>query len=339
MSTFTETTSLQEPWRTIRRRKFLIVLSTAVVAVAAFGAAKLQPPRYEAATDILFEIPVTEPLFMPAGDTGGDPVRALQTEVQLVRSEAVTDSVRRSLRVNVAPEVVVQPVGQSNIIRIIAADRVPDHAAEIANAYADSYIQVRRDVATDARSTAEEALAAEIAEVGRQVDALIERINSAPPEMGASLVSERDALISQGATLSTRLREVRVEAAATTGRARVVVPATAPTSPVSPKPLIATAVGVAFGLLLGVTLATLIEHRNGRRWAAQHALRGAERQTDAATSGYDGSGQSARAGTGYAAQRRSLHSADPPEHVQGRPHALTGRGDGQFVRPPDPRTR
>ena len=69
MSTSADTTDLHEPWRTLWRRKFLIVLTTAVVAAVAFGATMLQAPRYEAATDILFETletPVTESLFSPA---------------------------------------------------------------------------------------------------------------------------------------------------------------------------------------------------------------------------------------------------------------------------------
>lgn len=332
-----KTNDLPEPWRTFQRRKVLIVVVTAVVAAIAFSAAKLQPPRYEAVTDILFETPVTEPLFPPSDLTAGDPVRALQTEIQLVRSEAVTDSVRRTLGVDVAPEVAVEPVGQSNVIRIIAADRVPDNAAAIGNAYADSYIQVRRDVATDARNTAEQALAAEIAEVGRQVDALNQQIDAASAETSASLASERDALVSQGSALSTRLREVRVEAAAATGRARVVVPATAPTSPVSPKPLIATAVGVAFGLLLGMTMAMLVERRSGRRRVAERALGDVERSTDLAT--LEPEEAPARNGSESANQSLALHSSGPPEDIRGFPTPVNGHVGGHSMLPPDSGTR
>ena len=66
MSTSADTTDLHEPWRTLWRRKFLIVLTTAVVAAVAFGVTMLQAPRYDAVTDILFEnfeAPVTESLF------------------------------------------------------------------------------------------------------------------------------------------------------------------------------------------------------------------------------------------------------------------------------------
>ncbi|WP_197378834.1 Wzz/FepE/Etk N-terminal domain-containing protein [Mycolicibacterium mengxianglii] len=271
MSTIAATNNLQEPWFTLRRHRLLILLTTILVAAVSYVTANLQPPRYEASADILFEIPVTEPLFLPADAAGGDPVRTLQTEIQLVSSEAVEDAVRRSLHVEDAPEVAVEPVGQSDVIRIIAADRVPANAAAIANAYAASYIEVRKDVATDARGAAERALEAEIAEVGRQIAAINQRIEAAPTDV-TSLVQERDALVSQGSTLSIRLREVRIEAAAATGRARVVATATAPASPVAPKPLIAAAVGVAFGLLFGAALAVAIERRNDRRRRAELAF-------------------------------------------------------------------
>ena len=97
------------------------------------------------------------------------------------------DSVRRSLAVDVAPEIVVEPVGQSNLIRIIAGDRNADHAAAIANAYAESYILFRKGTATDAKIAAERALAAEIAEVDQQSTPLDERINATPPDPSGGL--------------------------------------------------------------------------------------------------------------------------------------------------------
>ena len=187
MSTPADMTDLHEPWRTLWRRKFLIVLTTAVVAAVAFGATSLQAPRYDAATDILFEnfeTPVTESLFSAYPPLGVDPVRALQTEIQLVRSEAVKDSVRRILAVDVAPEIIVEPIGQSNLIKIIAGDRNADHAAAIANAYAESYILFRKGMATDAKIAAERALSAELDEVGQRVNALDQQINASPTGSG-----------------------------------------------------------------------------------------------------------------------------------------------------------
>jgi len=274
----TDATDLHEPWRTLWRWKYLIVLVTAIVAAVAFGVAMLQTPRYEAAADILFETPespVTGSLsFSPSGGvTAVDPVRALQTEIQLVRSAAVEDAVRHSLGRGVAPEIDVEPIGQSNLIRIVARDRNADQAAAIANAYAQSYVQFRGGRVTDARIAAEQALTAEMAEVDKQVGDLEQRIGTTPPDpaggLDAGLASQREALISQYVTLSTRLRELRVEAA-TTGQARVVVPATAPASPASPKPLIATAIGVAWGALLGVAIAFIIERRSRRTLTARH---------------------------------------------------------------------
>jgi uncharacterized protein involved in exopolysaccharide biosynthesis len=324
MSTYADTTDLHEPWRTLWRRKFLIVLTTAVVAAVSFGATMLQAPRYEAATDILFETfetPVTESLFSPLPPAAVDPVRALQTEIQLVRSNAVTDSVRSSLAVDVAPEIVVEPVGQSNLIRIIAGDRNADHAAVVANAYAESYIQFRRSTATDAKIRAERALTAELAELGPLVDALEVRINATPPDpaggLSAHLASEREALISEYVTLTTRLREMRVEAA-TTGRAFVVVPAMAPTSPASPKPLIATALGVAWGALLGVAMAFIIERLSGRRLRSPH-----------------GSG-ARHAGVHDEPAAESLpfpSATSQPETVPARPAVLDGH-DGRGSLPP-----
>jgi uncharacterized protein involved in exopolysaccharide biosynthesis len=345
MSMSADTTDLREPWRTLWRRKFLIVLTTAVVAALAFGATMLQAPRYEAATEILFETfetPVTESLFSPLPPIGVDPVRALQTEIQLVRSKAVQDSVRRSLAVDVAPDIVVEPVGQSNLIRIIAADRNADRAAAIANAYAESYIQFRRGTATDAKTRAERALAAQLAELDPQVDALELRINATPLDpaggLSANLASEREALISEYVTLTTRLRELRVEAA-TTGRALVVVPAVAPKSPASPKPLIATALGVAWGALLGVAMAFIIERLRGRHRLAQPALPGDVPLTHVATWWPRRMRRVAENGSESGAQGPPFRSAGRPETVPARPPALDEDVGRSSLSLPDGETR
>jgi uncharacterized protein involved in exopolysaccharide biosynthesis len=340
MSTSADTTDLHEPWRTLWRRKFVIVLTTAVVAAVAFGATMLQAPRYEAATDILFEnfeTPVTESLFAANPAAGVDPVRALQTEIQLVRSEAVKDSVRHSMAVDVAPEIVAEPVGQSNLIRIIAGDRNADHAAAIANAYAESYILFRKGMARDAKVAAQRALEAEIAELEQQVDALDERINAAQPDpmarLSTNLASEREALISEYVTLTTRLRKLRVEAA-TTGLARVVVPAMAPTSPASPKPLIATALGVAWGALLGVTIAFIIELLGERLRLAQRTLPGDTRLTHVATWWLRRMQRVAENGSESGAQGMSFRSAGRWETVPARPPALDEHVGRRSLPPP-----
>jgi uncharacterized protein involved in exopolysaccharide biosynthesis len=234
----------------------------------------------------------------------------------------VKDSVRHSLARDVAPEIDVVPIGQSNLIRITARDRNADHAAAIANAYAESYIQFRRGTATDAKTAAEQALTVEMAEVGQQVDALEQQIKATPPDrtggLDASLASQREALIAQYVTLSTRLRELRVEAA-TTGQARVVVPAAAPTSPASPKPLIATAIGVAWGALLGVAMAIIIERRSRRRLTSPH------------WSGARDAGVQAEP----AAESLPFPSAGRPETVGARPPALDGDVGGRSLPPSD----
>jgi polysaccharide biosynthesis transport protein len=247
------------------RRRWLIVGTTLVVAVVGLGVSLLGPNKYEASTDILVETASPGAVFSPDLAAGGDPVRRLQTEIQLVQSEAVRAAVRRKLERKDTPAVVVESVGQSDVIRIEASDTDATTAASIANAYAEAYIEARKATA----AAGENALQQQIADITRQIDDLDRQVSASPADQQATLTqrtaSSRDSLVAERSALAGRLRELRVDGAIEGGGARILVPATTPDSAVQPTPLLSMAIGLAVGAALGCGLALLADHLDARR--------------------------------------------------------------------------
>lgn len=262
------------------QRKGLIVITIVVVGAVALGLSLRQHTAYEAHADVLLKPSTSDALFTTGGTGASDPVRSMQTEMQLVQSETVQDAVRRELDVADAPPVTVTPIGQSNVLRIAARDGDAEQAAAIANSYASSYIAFRRDMATRDRAAAEQAFSAQSDEVGQQIDALNAIIDAAPLDQQATVIErlapQRDALITQQADLTTRLREVKVQAALEDGDAQIVSRAAPPHRRVAPTPVLTTAIGLALGAILGVCLALLFARAAERRsllsaeWTAAH---------------------------------------------------------------------
>jgi hypothetical protein len=70
----------------------------------------------------------------------------------------------------------------------------------------------------------------------------------------------RAALLSQESALKEQLAQLQVNGAVATDAVQLVTPATAPSAPSSPKPLRDAILGFVLGLLLGIGLASMVEH-------------------------------------------------------------------------------
>jgi receptor protein-tyrosine kinase len=126
--------------------------------------------------------------------------------------------------------------GQSNLAIVRATARSPAAAERLANTYAGQYIAFRRNANRAIISSAELPL--------------MRQINALPPGVGNA---------SLGQSLQNRLGELRVLASLQTGNAELVQPAEIPRAPSSPKPARNGALGLFFGILLGIGLVLLAE--------------------------------------------------------------------------------
>jgi len=238
---------LRDYLRVLRRRKWTIVTTTVIVVALAVGASVAQAKVYQGVADVLLQPRSTESLFDPSSGQRNDPARAVQTEIQVLRSRPVRDLVRQQL--GSAPRVSASPVGQTDVIQVKAEDPEPERAAAIANAYARAYIDYRRTQAVEGLLAAGEQIQAKIGEIQEQLDAT-------PP----TATGVRDSLFQQQALFRQKLDQLQVDAALKTGGAQLVTPAVAPISPIRPTPERNGIVALAVGLMLGVGLAFLLEY-------------------------------------------------------------------------------
>ncbi len=265
---------LRDYLQVLRRRKFVIALSVAVVLGAALAVSYLQTSRYAATAKLLLRPRSSQTVFAPgAAQPNVNTERAVQTEIEVIEAEPVRGLVKD--RIGDAPSVQVRAVGQTDVVAIRAESTDPRRAAVIANAYADAYIDFRRKQALDELSAASAEVQTRITDIQRQIDELGATTAKLPTCVDARTTPDacrdrsaaeatinprRTTLISQLGLFQQRLDQLQVESALASGGAQLVTPASTPAEPFQPTPVRNAVMGVVLGLLFGVGLAFLVEH-------------------------------------------------------------------------------
>jgi succinoglycan biosynthesis transport protein ExoP len=259
---FTAELELRDYLRVLNRRKWTVIVATAVVFGSALAASFLQTPVSQGTAQVLFQPRSTESLFNPNSGQRTDPARAIQTEIQILTSAPVQAEVRRKL--GRAPGISASPVGQTDVIRVRARSTDPKQAALVANTYAESYIDFRRKQAVNDLLAAGQEIQVKLDSLQAQIEPLTQQINAADPKarptVEARVQPQIDALVSQQALFKQKLDQLQVDAALKTGGAQLVTPATTPTDPVEPRPKRTGAVALVVGLMFGVGLAFLFDY-------------------------------------------------------------------------------
>lgn len=134
------------------REQWLFVVVIVVLAVgSAFIFAKLSSKRYEARADIqVTPLSSNDESFVGFSllRESTDPSRSVLTAARLVRTPQVADGVKARLRLKMdrralLNSVAVNPIGQANILSIVAKAGNASEAARIANAFAGEFVRQR----------------------------------------------------------------------------------------------------------------------------------------------------------------------------------------------------
>ena len=253
--------------RIVWRRKFTVLIAMVAVVTVALGLSFIQTPKYSATAKIVLRLRVT-------GIFGGnavpiDAARAVQTEIEAIQSDPVKERVRQ--KVGSAPKVRVSGVGNSDLIAVRAESTSPNLAASVANAYADSYIEFRREQNLNEVLANSQQIESKVRELQRQLDELSVRTDSLPPcvdnrtnpvpcTQRESAAQERNALITQQITFRDRLNQLQVEQNLAGGGAQIGTPASVPTEPFEPTPRRNAVIAAVLGLLCGVALTFLFDY-------------------------------------------------------------------------------
>lgn len=263
----------------LRRRKLIIVLTTIGVVLAALAYSLLQTPLFQASAEVLLDDQVSDQYINPERQTSAyDRQARVLTEIEVMRSRVVRDAVVDEL--GYAPAVSIEAKGETTVVRISAVGAEGQRAAREANAYATTFIEVRRNANIADLTQTADVLEAQIEEIDSQVSsredavaALQARADAASDpgrraeleaqrnETQAALDTQRISLDTQRNEYSQQLGELRLAVNTTrVGGGQVVSQAETPVSPFSPNPRRNGIIALMLGLLLGTGLAFLREY-------------------------------------------------------------------------------
>lgn len=258
--------SLQDYLVVLRRQRWLVLSTVVLVVVAALAVSFAQTPVYEAEAELVVE-PVRRTQDATLEELLSPQNSVVQTERLVVTSRPVAERVVEMLGLadtTVALEDLrVEAVADTRVLRIVASDTDPSAAADRADAFAEAYLDFRRDTAVEGLLAAREDLDARAAALRAQIENL-----EGPPvdENGeaaaadTAVEAERQALLTQLSAVVAQISEVGNAAEAVSGGGSILSPAEIPVEPVAPRPLRTGALAIVLGLLLGVGLAFLRDH-------------------------------------------------------------------------------
>jgi polysaccharide biosynthesis transport protein len=257
--------TLRDYLEVLWRRKWIILLVVVVAAGAAFYASYRQPTQYEASADLIYEKPldISNPLTGQSYTDPNERSLELRSVGSVLASPDMKTRAGKLLQEHGAAvtgfEVSAAPVQEdangvavasSNVVRITVTASGPRLAAAAANAYATAYIAWSKERVQ--------------AQIATGVDALQKKLAGYE---GAAKQSTEYLVMEQ------RLQDLELLASTATGNFRVLIPATAPATPVSPKPLRDALLGFVFGLIVGIGIAFLLEQFDTRLRHADDAAR------------------------------------------------------------------
>ncbi|MGQ9476815.1 MAG: polysaccharide biosynthesis tyrosine autokinase [Actinomycetota bacterium] len=278
---------LRDYLNVITRRKWIIVGVTLAVVAAVLIFSLLQKPRYESRVTILAEInraseSATQTLYSLAI---GDPNTFIQTQAKIIRTRTLAKAVRERLEYlyqeaeydrregkevfipaslpsteQMLATVKVDRTQNTNVFQIIYTDHDPLLARDIAQAYADEYIEERQLSAIKQISEARKEVWNRISELETQIQDIAQRVKqytkeTIPPELEA----EASQAVNLWATLYEKYMSLRIAEALEQRGLEMIEPAEVGEK-VSPRTTRNAVLALFLGLILGVGLVFLADY-------------------------------------------------------------------------------
>ena len=249
--------------RILRRRLPLVSAIVVVCTLLALASSLMLPKKYSAGVQLLVEpTPSVTSTFSGAQQTVS-PTDIL-TELQLVVSPGV--KVEAGQKLGFEPSISASQVGQSNVILVSATERTPALAARIANTYAGVF------VAAQSRQT-ENAFKAAVQQYTNQINELSGQISSLSGSNSGTSAATISTLAGQVALLRADQLQLQVAATNAPAGVEIVAPASPPTAPSSPRPVLYGALGFLIGLLLGIGAGLFVDRIQDRIFTKEEAER------------------------------------------------------------------
>jgi succinoglycan biosynthesis transport protein ExoP len=245
--------------RVLVRRKWVILAITLLAMVSAFLMSNAQTRQYRSTADLLFTSKASDTLFDPSTSQNQNLARLLLTEVRFVNGPDVRAAVAKAL--GSAPGVAATASATENVISISAVSSSPTRAADIANAYANAYIDFRRKSAVDDIAAVQKAFQQKVDELQTRISDIDRRISNTPKDQTSvlnGLENERSPLVSEQNTYRQQVSQLQFKSDFSSG-IQIVSPAQPAGAAFAPTPKRSAFLAGCLGLLLGLSVAFLID--------------------------------------------------------------------------------
>jgi non-specific protein-tyrosine kinase len=296
----------------LKRHRWLLVEGMILVGLVAGFVSSLQTPVYSSSARVLLRPnDASESLYPGAvamGSLLSDPDRYVSAQQNIIQSPDVAKAAAKTLG-NADPDVLLAHVsvgqaGATDVLSISGTDIDPTRSRDIANAFANAYIENRRLFAVRSLQKASDEIQTKLNELQTRIATLDAQIGDGGLQPGATaglqtpagsgvqnatapnipqatghdlsvdesgapttregLKAARYAAAVQYESLYARQQELQVDMSLKKGEAELVSEAKTPTAPVSPKPVRNGILGALVGLLLAIGVSFLHEQLDDR---------------------------------------------------------------------------
>jgi succinoglycan biosynthesis transport protein ExoP len=234
--------------RVIRDRWWVVLLVCLVVGGVAFAASLALSPRYDATAQITYapeqaQLAAQALSSVNASGSGSTP-HNIMGDALTMSTLRFAQQVANRLGVQTDPAellktVKIAPKADVDVIAITATGKDKAAVVATANAFANEFTKERKDASTQA-----------LADAGKLLQARIDSLSPA------------DKQSAYGVALSQRRDDLAVLVSVGIGDYAILQPATAPSAPYFPRPMLNLELGLLIGLILGVGLAVFLDHRD-----------------------------------------------------------------------------
>ncbi len=272
--------SLNDYLRLLRRYIWLALLIFAAVLIGTVAYTVNQDPVYEAKSEVLIRTGSNQTLFpVVAANRSSQIIRSTLAELELLAGDRYVGRAQTAADTNLVVDITNDTDERSNVLLFTAQSAEPERAARAAQAWADTYVSYRHELALTETATALDQARTAISELTLQRDELrapLERLDSDIADEQdtirlSQLVQIRLALQqtlevdlapieSQIWVLNQQISDLELDTRALSNSAisaRVVRSAEEPSSPVSPLLSRNLALAVGVGAILSIAAVIL----------------------------------------------------------------------------------
>jgi polysaccharide biosynthesis transport protein len=273
----TEVISLRDYLLVLRRQRWIVLLVTVLVVVAALVFSFTQTPIYESETELIVD-PIRRSEEANLEEMLRPQDAQVETERLVVTSRPVAERAAEDLGIDdprvLLEDVQVQAVPDTRVVRIVSQHPDPEQAAARSNALAEAYLAHRRSQAVDAMLAGQRDVERRAQELREELEELggadaedldeVELDAEGNPigdiEAGSDDEVQRQILLNQLSQVMSQASELGEAADAITGGGSILSPGEVATTPVAPRPMRTGALALVLGVLLGVGVAFLRDH-------------------------------------------------------------------------------